>query len=74
MTTAIGDRVQLLSPLPYLKTADPMPMLRPSDLVTTEESGEVVGLRPMNTAAVRFRRGTFLIPLDQLRVLDQAVD
>ena len=74
MTAAIGDRVQLVRPLPYLKTADPMPMLRPPDLVTTEEFGDVVGLRPMQVAAVRFRRGTFLIPLECLRVLDAASD
>jgi hypothetical protein len=74
MTAAIGDRVQLVRPLPYLKTADPMPMLRPPDLVTTEELGDVVGLRPMQMAAVRFRRGTFLIPLEYLRVLDVTSD
>ncbi|MFM1900033.1 MAG: DUF3148 domain-containing protein [Synechococcaceae bacterium WB9_4xC_028] len=74
MTAAIGDRVQLVRPLPYLKTADPMPMLRPPDLVTTEELGDVVGLRPMQMAAVRFRRGTFLIPLEYLRVLDATSD
>jgi len=66
MDVSIGDQVQLVRPLPYLKTADPMPMLRPPDLVTTDERGEVVGLRPMQTAAVRFRRGTFLVPIDHL--------
>jgi hypothetical protein len=72
MNPVIGDRVQLRRPLPYLKTADPMPMLRPADLVTTEEPGELVGLRPLNTAVVRFRRGTFLIPLDQLLRIPEA--
>jgi len=72
MNPVIGDRVQLRRPLPYLKTADPMPMLRPADLVTTEEPGELVGLRPLNTAVVRFRRGTFLIPLDQLQRIPEA--
>ncbi len=66
MDVSIGDQVQLVRPLPYLKTADPMPMLRPPDLVSTDETGEVVGLRPMQTAAVRFRRGTFLVPMDHL--------
>jgi hypothetical protein len=68
MDVSIGDQVQLVRPLPYLKTADPMPMLRPPDLVTTDECGEVVGLRPMQMAAVRFRRGTFLVPIDHLSV------
>ena len=68
MDVSIGDQVQLVRPLPYLKTADPMPMLRPPDLVTTDEPGEVVGLRPRQMAAVRFRRGTFLVPIDHLSV------
>lgn len=71
MDVSIGDQVRLMRPLPYLKTADPMPMLRPPDLVTTDELGEVVGLRPMETAAVRFRRGTFLLPIDHLSRVDE---
>jgi len=66
MDFSIGDQVFLVVPLPYLKTADPMPMLRPSDLVSPEEMGEVVGLNTFNSAEVRFRRGTFLIPINHL--------
>ena len=66
MTVSIGDQVQLISPMPYLKTADPMPMLRPSDLVGSDESGAVVALHPLEIAAVRFRRSTSLIPIDPL--------
>ena len=66
MTASIGDRLRLKQQLSYLKTADPMPMLRPSDLVSLDEVGEVVALHPLDTVAVRFRRGTYLISLDQL--------
>ena len=66
MTASIGDRMRLKQKPAYLKSADPMPMLRPPDLVSTQEVGEVVGLHPLETVAVRFRRGTFLIQLDQL--------
>jgi len=66
MTVSIGDQVRLISPMPYLKTADPMPMLRPSALVGSDESGAVVALHPLEIAAVRFRRGTFLIPINRL--------
>ena len=62
MDLSIGDKVFLIVPLPYLKTADPMPMLRPPDLVSSEEIGEIVALIGPETAKVRFRRGTFLIP------------
>ena len=66
MTASIGDKLRLKQQLPYLKTADPMPMLRPSDLVSLDEVGEVVALHPLDTVALRFRRGTYLISLDQL--------
>ena len=66
MDFSIGDKVSLVMPQSYLKTADPMPMLRPPDLVSSGEVGEIVGLQAMNTAEVRFRRGTFLIPMDRL--------
>lgn len=71
MTASIGDRLRLKQQLPYLKTADPMPMLRPSDLVSLDEVGEVVAIHPLDTVAVRFRRGTFLISLDQLKAVSQ---
>jgi hypothetical protein len=64
----LGDRVVLTRPLPYLKTADPMPMLRPPDLVDADEVGEVREIRAAGSLAVRFRRGTFLLQAGDLRV------
>tara|TARA_Y100001968_G_scaffold232170_1_gene214949 strand:- start:6273 stop:6503 length:231 start_codon:yes stop_codon:yes gene_type:complete len=66
MDLSIGDKVFLNCSLPYLKTTDSMPMLRPSDLVSQDEQGEIVGLRAMGLVEVRFRRGTFLISIDNL--------
>ncbi len=66
MEFSIGDRVFLRVSLPYLKTADPMPMLRPPDLVSSDEPGQIVGIRHGNIAEVSFRRGIFLIPLENL--------
>ena len=64
---AVGERVHLGGALPYLKTADPMPMLRPPDLVASDEVGRVVEIRPRGWFAVAFRRGTFLISGENLR-------
>ena len=64
---AVGDAVRLIARQPYLKSADPMPMLRPADLVSLDELGQVVALRSGSTVAVRFRRGTFLIDTSQLQ-------
>ena len=74
MDASIGDRLRLKEPLPYLKTADPMPMLRPPDLIEPGEIGEVVALRPLDTLAVRFRRGTVLIAVDRLEAVAQDSD
>lgn len=57
----VGAAVRLRARPAYLKTADPMPMLRPPDLVDADEVGLVVALKPLEQRAVRFRRGTFLV-------------
>lgn len=67
---AVGDMVRLCRSRPYLKTADPMPMLRPPDLVDPQEAGRVVEIRPRGLLAVRFRRGTFLLESDDLMPSD----
>ncbi len=63
----VGDPVQLVQRPAYLKSADPMPMLRPPDLIDEGEAGVVVELRSLDQLAVRFRRGTFLLAARQLR-------
>ena len=70
MTVSIGDHVRLLRAQPYLKTADPMPMLRPPDLVDLDDVGIVFSLHPAETVAVRFSRGTFLLAVDALSLVD----
>ena len=61
MSLKVGDKVLLKVSQSYLKTNDPMPMLRPPDLVSLDEQGEIVGLQPLNMVEVRFRRGVFLL-------------
>ena len=66
----IGNLVRLNGNAPYLKTADPMPMLRPPDLIDPGENGVVVELRALGIRAVRFRRGTFLLEGSRLSPAD----
>jgi len=70
MKFSVGDKVSLQVPLPYLKTADPISMLRPPDLVSLDEVGVVTGVRPNDLLEVKFRRGNFLIPSERLIVMD----
>ena len=69
MKFSIGEKVTLQVPLPYLKTADSVSMLRPPDLVSLDEVGVIIGLRSNDLLEVKFRRGNFLIPSERLKVL-----
>ena len=70
MKFSVGERVSLQVPLPFLKTADAMSMLRPPDLVSLDEVGIIIGIRPNDLLEVKFRRGNFLIPSERLRISD----
>ncbi len=69
MKFTVGEKVSLQVPLPYLKTADPISMLRPPDLVSLDEVGVIIGIRPNDLLEVKFRRGNFLIPSERLKIL-----
>ncbi len=69
MRFSIGEKVSLQVPMPYLKTVDPVSMLRPPDLVSLDEVGVIIGIRPKDLLEVKFRRGNFLIPADRLKLI-----
>ena len=71
MKFSIGEKVSLQVPLPYLKTADSISMLRPPDLVSLDEVGVIMGIRPNDLLEVKFRRGNFLIPSERLVALNE---
>ncbi len=71
MKFSVGENVSLQVPLPYLKTADTISMLRPPDLVSLGEVGVVMGIRTNNLLEVKFRRGNFLIPSERLILMDK---
>ena len=71
MKFSVGEKVSLQVPLPYLKTADSISMLRPPDLVSLDEIGIIIGIRPNDLLVVKFRRGNFLIPYERVKLLGQ---
>ena len=70
MNFKINQKVKLKAPLPYLKTSENMPMLRPPDLVAIDEIGEVLSIKSPETVEVKFRRGKFLIDIDKLEKVE----
>jgi hypothetical protein len=63
-----SDQVCLVAQPPYLKTADPMPMLRPPDLVSVGETGIVLEIRAGGMWAVKFKSGVFLMDEQYLAI------
>ncbi|NER39815.1 MAG: DUF3148 domain-containing protein [Oscillatoria sp. SIO1A7] len=58
---AIGQKVRVVAMPPYVKTAEPMPMLRPPNVIRLGEEGTVLDQRPGGYWGIRFEKGAFLI-------------
>jgi hypothetical protein len=57
----VGDRVKLVALPPYLKTAEPMPMLRSASLLSLGNEGIIIDRRPGDYWGVRFSQGAFCV-------------
>lgn len=57
----VGDRVKIIALPAYLKTAEPMPMLRSPDVLTIGAAGTVLDRRPGGYYGIRFNQGAFLL-------------
>ena len=67
----IGSKVRVVSLPPYVKTADPMPMLRPADVIHIGEEGIVLDRRPGGYWGVRFTKGAFLIDSQYIESIEK---
>lgn len=68
----VGDRVRLIALPPFVKTADPMPMLRPATVIAVGDEGIVIDRRPGNYWSVRFDNGAYLLDSQYLEAIGQA--
>lgn len=66
---SVGDRVRVVGLPPYIKTAEPMPMLRPPNVIYLGEEGAIVDRRPGGFWGVRFAKGTFLLDSQYLETV-----
>lgn len=65
----VGSKVKLIALPPYFKTAEPMPMLRPADIIAIGEQGIVIDRSPGGYWSIRFNRGTFLVESQYIEVI-----
>jgi hypothetical protein len=68
-TLQIGSKIRVVSLPSYIKTADPMPMLRPPTLISLGEEGLILDRRPGNYWVVKFAQGCFLMEAQYLEPL-----
>lgn len=69
---AVGDRVQVIALPRYVKTAEPMPMLRPPHVIHIGEEGIILDRRPGGYWGVRFTKGAFLMDSQYIESVDAA--
>jgi len=69
---AVGDRVRVIALPRYVKTAEPMPMLRPPNVIHLGEEGVILDRRPGGYWGVRFTKGAFLMDSQYIESVDAA--
>jgi hypothetical protein len=65
----IGTTIRIVALPTYLKTADPMPMLRSSSLLSIGDLGLIIDRKPGNYWVVKFDRSSFLLEDRYLEVV-----
>lgn len=66
----VGARVKVVAIPPYVKTAEPMPMLRPPNVIRLGEEGTVIERRPGDYWGVRFSKGAFLMESQYIELVE----
>ncbi len=68
---SVGDCVKVQTLPPYYKTADPMPMLRPPNVIKLGEKGIIMDRRPGGYWVVHFARGAYLLDSQYLALVSE---
>jgi ribosomal protein L21E len=66
----VGDRVKIVALPAYVKTAEPMPMLRSPDALAIGEAGTILDRRPGGYYGIRFVQGAFLLESQYLNLIE----
>eukprot|EP00897_Mesotaenium_endlicherianum_P001073 jgi/Mesen1/10967/ME000096S10537 len=67
----VGSAVVVVEAPLFVKTAEPMPMMKPNDgIVKVGDAGRIISRRPMKTWAVRFSQATYLLDQKYIKLLE----
>ncbi|MDY7022803.1 MAG: DUF3148 domain-containing protein, partial [Cyanobacteriota bacterium] len=66
----INQKVKIVRIPPYIKTAEPMPILRPANVVKLGEEGTILERHPGGYWSVRCEKGAFLLESQYLEGSD----
>ena len=70
----VGKKVRLVALPPYVKTAEPKPMLRPQNVIHLGEEGIVLDRRPGDFWGVRFENGAYLMESQYIEAVEDSAD
>ena len=70
----IGQKVRVVAMPPYVKTAEPMPMLRRCECNCDRAEGVVIDRRPGNYWGIRFEKGAFLLDSQYIEAAETTVE
>lgn len=68
----VGDQIRIIALPSYVKTAEPMPMLRPPDVIRLGEVGTVLSREPGDYWSVRMENGAYLLSSQYLEKVESA--
>ncbi|PSO51077.1 MAG: DUF3148 domain-containing protein [Cyanobacteria bacterium QH_8_48_120] len=68
---SVGDIVRVVALPPYVKTAEPMPMLRSPNVIQIGEEGVILDRRPGGYWGVRFTKGAYLMESQYIEAVSQ---
>ncbi|MEG3843975.1 regulatory protein SipA, partial [Microcoleus sp. herbarium14] len=66
----IGQKVRVVAMPPYVKTAEPMPVLRPANVIAIGDEGVAIDRRPGNYWGIRFEKGAFLLDSQYIEAVE----
>ena len=68
----IHQKVRVIGLPPYVKTAEPMPILRPPNVIRLGEIGTVIDRRPGGYWGILFEKGAFLMDRQYLEAVQDS--